>query len=70
MGRRKIQWVYNAAKAGGVDKILPHNVKGEGLYLTKSENVPMKPSPGTGRGNQVSLPISQRKEKLVRQWSK
>ncbi len=68
MSRRKSQWKRRAIQAGGVDKIIPQGAKGAGTYLTKSEL--SNASKGTGEGNTVTEPISQRKEKLVRQWCK
>lgn len=73
MGRRKVQWKYNAGKVGGVDKLIPQGAKGTGEWLTKGEipgrTLPM-PSRGSTEGRTCTKPMGTRKEQLVRQWAK
>jgi hypothetical protein len=71
MSRRKVQWKRQVRQAGGIDKVLPVQTKGAGVWLTKVDfELPNRPSEGTGRGKTCTLPISSRKEQLVRQWTK
>lgn len=70
MGRRSLSWKYKIGRAGGIDKfdgMMPHATTGQGVWLTKSKETV---SPGTGRGTTCSKPMSQRKEKLIRQWAR
>jgi hypothetical protein len=70
MSKFKVLMKEKIRQAGGkdnIDKILPKNVKGEGVWLTKGASVSENPpKPGQGKGNQVSLPMSAEKEQMVR----
>lgn len=82
MSRRSLQWrkriIQAVSKGKNVNDLMPDNVKGEGVYLTglKYDSEAgadfqfTNPSPGKGRGNQVSLPMSQRREEWVRMIAK
>lgn len=71
MSRRKLQWKRSVRQSGSIDKILPVQAKGAGVWLTKVDfELPNRPSDGAGRGKTCTMPISERKEKLVRQWTK
>jgi len=73
MSRRKTHWIRHIIQAAGnIDKLFPQDVKGEGVWLVNAD-IPGKDfevSLGTGKGNQVSKSMSQRKEELVRKWAK
>jgi len=87
MSRRKLGWrdrLISAKRKGKtLNDLMPDNVKGEGLWLTKVrlEGGPREdddseskrdvlifraPPVGKGEGNQVSLPMSTRKEQMIR----
>lgn len=81
MSRRRLLWarkiIQVTSKGKTVDDLMPDNVKGEGVYLTsfRYENPEgglqfKAPSTGKGRGSQVSLPMSQRREEWVRRIAK
>jgi hypothetical protein len=70
MSRRKLQWKRNAAQAGSVEKLLPGSVKGTGIWLSQMTIDGKSGKAGGGEDSQVSLPISTRKEQLVRNWAK
>lgn len=73
MSRRKLQWKRAFAKSGDVNKIIPTGTKGSGEWLMNGpidgRTLPI-PSRGSTEGKTVTLPLSQRKEQLVRQWCK
>jgi hypothetical protein len=65
MSRRRIQWKSRLIQAEkNVEKLIPMNVKGRGEWRTQGDG---GVSPGTGKGHQVSLPMSTKREQWVRQ---
>jgi hypothetical protein len=73
MSRRKSQWKRRGAQAGDVNKIIPTGAKGTGYWLMNGPiagRTLSMPAPGSTEGKTVTLPISPRKEQLVRQWCK
>jgi len=67
MSRRKTVWVkkiIQVTKDGShFDKIIPHHyVRGNGTWLRGGE-------PPAHEGSEVTSPISERKDKLIRNWA-
>lgn len=71
MSRRKLLWKNRIRQAGSVEKTFVNGAVGRGEWLTKSDlDGTKRPSPGTGAGNVVSRPMTDRKMGLVKSWSK
>jgi hypothetical protein len=82
MSRKTTLWKEKIGQAGGgtdaVMKLLPQNVKGEGRWMTKTsgtaildgQEITFGAKPGQGAGNQVSLPMSERKQAILRKLVK
>lgn len=66
MGRRKLQWKRRIVQANGdVDRVLPKATKGTGTRAYKDS-----PSPNSGAGKTVTLPMRAEKEAWVRKLIK
>lgn len=70
MSRRRLQWKQRLIQSDkNLEKIVPSHTKGTGEWLTKAsiDGKDWDVSPGTGKGAQVSVPMSTKREQWVRQ---
>lgn len=70
MSRRKLHWKNAVRQAGDVEKVIPKETKGRGEWLTQSEPEGRSWANPGNKGSNVTASMSNRKEKLVRQWAK